>query len=526
MTGACRKGEILKYLGLFLLLIANQCAAAECAGTPDVSRYFSDGWGIDPKNHRLQRDTSLSAGNAGTLELKWTYGYANDKPRSWPLVSPDTIFIGDTGVGLVALDRTTGCTRWVRPHDGEIGSAILPATINDAPALIYTDRNKGIFAVSATNGELVWHSIVSHNPVPMYSGTPLVDAGTLYVPMSSLEIGLSINPLYGCCTTSGGMAAIDIETGKEKWYRPTIDRPAEVTGKRWFFIEEKGPSGAPVWGAPMLDAKRGTILFGSGQNYSHPTTNTSDAIIALETSSGEVRWIMQATENDAYNIACSFPGHPNCPVPTGPDIDFGAPPMLVNTAQGELVIAGQKSADMYGLNPDTGEIVWRNRLGSGGALGGVHWGLAANETAGLIFVPISDIATYSAEGEAAPGLFALDSATGEVRWQHKRESRCEGHHCHGGLSSAITATPTVVVVGSLDGYVEVIDSATGELLWQFDTWRNFTTVNGVETKGGAIDAHGPMVAGNQVIISSGYNSFGQAAGNALLVFEVAGEGND
>ena len=41
--------------------------------------------------------------------------------------------------------------------------------------------------------------------------------------------------------------------------------------------------------------------------------------------------------------------------------------------------------------------------------------------------------------------------------------------------------------------------------------------------GGAFDAHGPMVADNLVIVSSGYGGFGQRGGNALLVFELPEE---
>jgi polyvinyl alcohol dehydrogenase (cytochrome) len=505
------------------MLLASQMSFGECTDMPDVSRYFSAGWGIDLKNQRIQHDTGISAANAGTLVLKWAYGYANDKPRSWPLVSGDTIFIGNSGLGLVALDRSTGCTRWTRPQEGEIGTAILTAEINGEQALIYAIRTEGLYAVSALNGKLIWHTTVEHNPVGMYSSTPLISGDTLFVPMSSIEIGLSLNPLYGCCSTSGGVAAIDITTGKEKWYRSMIEQPGQVTGTRWLFIEKRGPSGAPIWGAPMFDEGRQTVYVGTGQNYSHPTTDTSDAIIAMNAETGQIRWTMQATENDAYNLACSIPGHPNCPAPTGPDLDFGAPPMLVSTRDGRgLVIAGQKSGGVFALDPDSGEVVWHTRIGSGGALGGIHWGLAANETAGLVFVPVSDIRTYSAQGAAAPGLFALDIATGETRWQHERESRCAERRCYGGLSAAITATDSLVVVGSLDGFIEVIDSATGKRLWQFDTWQDFDTVNSIRAKGGAIDAHGPHIAGNQLIVSSGYNSFGEAAGNVLLVFELKG----
>ena len=95
--------------------------------------------------------------------------------------------------------------------------------------------------------------------------------------------------------------------------------------------------------------------------------------------------------------------------------------------------------------------------------------------------------------------------------------------CFGGLSAAITATPDLVVAGSLDGVLEVYDGATGDVLWSDDTWKAFTAVNGVETAGGAFDAHGPMIAGDQIIVSSGYDSFFQKPGNALLVYQSQSE---
>ena len=89
------------------------------------------------------------------------------------------------------------------------------------------------------------------------------------------------------------------------------------------------PSGAPVWGAPTLDEKRDLVFFGTGQNYSHPTTDTSDAVFALDATTGERRWVRQFTAGDAYNLSCDIvPGLPNCPDPPGPDLDFGAPPIL------------------------------------------------------------------------------------------------------------------------------------------------------------------------------------------------------
>jgi len=509
---------------LAALLSATPSALANCDSTPGLNKFYSEGWGVDHANSRFQPASTLTIENVGKLELKWAYGLSNDKPRSYPLVTEDTIFIGDTGRGLLALDRETGCVRWELPMDGEIASGIIYEQRGDSTTLFFTLRMKGVYAVDAVTGKVKWHSVIEDEAVPFYSGTPLIANGTLYVPLSSLEIGLTMNPLYGCCTTSGGMAALDAETGEQQWYQPTISEEPKVTGRRWLFIEEWGPSGAPVWGPPTHDLNRGLIYFGTGQNYSHPTTDTSDAIFAVSSATGEVRWIRQFTENDAYNMGCAIKGHPNCPDPVGPDVDFGAPPLLVNLKGGEdLLIAGQKSGDVHALGPDTGDLIWSVPVGRGGMLGGVHWSMAYHSEEEILLVPISDIATGKSDKKPMSGMHALDVRTGKPRWQHLRDGRCPQRNCSPGLSAAIIANQDLVVAGSLDGMIEVYDVRDGSLLWSYDTWQKFTSVNKVETTGGAIDAHGPMLAGNQLIINSGYGSFGTRGGNALLVFELSGE---
>ncbi|MCB1691392.1 MAG: PQQ-binding-like beta-propeller repeat protein [Pseudomonadales bacterium] len=502
-------------------------SAADCdRREPGLSTRYSDGWGITPDANRLQARTTIERSNAGTLQLAWAYGFGSKKPRTFPLVTEDTLFIADSGVGIVALDRETGCTRWVRKQGGELGTAILYARIDDRDALVYNDRNGGVYAIDALTGADIWHAAIVEQPIPMYSGTPTIQGQTVLVPISSLEIGLAANPLYGCCTTSGGMAAFDLQTGKELWFLPTIDKPPAPTEKHWLLVQEYGPSGAPVWGTPTVDVSRGVTYYGSGQNYSPPSTTTSDAIFAVDIASGEKRWVRQFTENDTYNIACDISRqHPNCPVQMGPDHDFGAPPVLVSRpGHPDVLVAGQKSGHVHGLDPETGEVRWSVRLGRGGALGGIHWGMAADANRAVVYVPVSDVAAHPVDGKPAPGLYALDVDTGETLWVHSREDRCPDRICSGGLSAAITATPEVVFAGSLDGYFSAYAADNGELLWTDDTWKDFDTVNGVPASGGAFDAHGPMVADDMVIVSSGYDSFGEKGGNVLLVYRLGGEG--
>jgi polyvinyl alcohol dehydrogenase (cytochrome) len=522
-----------RWLGLALILplaIVSAAQANAICGKVDPIAHstsgYANGWGIDLHNTRYQPESMINADNAARLELKWTYGLASTAPRSYPLVTKDTIFVGDGGRGLVALDRETGCERWFLDHPGQISSAIVSGRIDDRSILIFNDRTQGVYAVDALTGKRIWHAVVEDEPLPWYSGTPLVTEEAVFVPVSSLEVAIAMNPLYGCCTSSGGMAAFDIRTGKKLWYLPTIQADAEITGSHWLFVSEYGPSGAAVWGAPSYDADLGWLFFGTGQNYSHPTTETSDAVFAVEAATGKIVWIQQFTQNDAYTAACNIVALnlPNCPDPHGPDVDFGAPTLLVQTNTGrEIVIAGQKSADVHAMDRLTGERIWTEKLGRGGIIGGVHWGLAANENLGMVFVPISDkkVMGFPSPGEAAPGLYALDITTGSRIWNYTRASRCASQECVFGYSAAVTATNDVVVAGSMDGYLEVISATTGKLLWSHDAFREYPSVNDVVSYGGAFDAHGAMVADDLLIVSSGYAYVGeQRAGNALLVFQL------
>lgn len=510
-----------------MVLFGNVALAASCElgqQTPGLDTFYSDSWGVDFNGERFQSSdkTSIRAGNAHKLELKWAYGLGSGSPRSYPLVTEDTIFYGNGSVGVVALDRETGCERWVNTDVPGVATGIVHENVDGRDLLFFSGRTTGVYAVDATSGETVWHGQVEEQPLPMYSGTPIAYQDRVYVPISSVEIGLTINPFYGCCTTSGGMAALDIRSGETLWFLPTVAEEPRITGRRYLFVETWGPSGAPVWNSPMLDVENERLYFGSGQNYSEPASLTSDSIFSVDINTGVPYWIKQFTSGDAYNLSCELTReHPNCAKPMGPDIDFGAPPILSRDSTGDaILLAGQKSGDVYGLSPEDGSIIWQTRFGRGGPLGGVHWGMAANPIMGTLFVPISDFPAHPKEEAPAPGLFAVNIDDGSLRWKVDREEDCEdGRLCWPGLSSGIIAGPDFVVTPSLDGRVEIYAANDGELLWSYDVAQSFESVNGIETIGGSVDAHGPMLADDLLIITSGYGAFAQA-GNALLVFEL------
>ena len=70
----------------------------------------------------------------------------------------------------------------------------------------------------------------------------------------------------------------------------------------------------------------------------------------------------------------------------------------------------------------------------------------------------------------------------------------------------------------MDGHLRAFASEDGKLLWDFDTVREYDTVDGVKANGGSLDGAGPVIADGMLYISSGYPRFGGMPGNVLLAF--------
>ena len=147
-----------------------------------------------------------------------------------------------------------------------------------------------------------------------------------------------------------------------------------------------------------------------------PAAPESDAIMALAMDTGRILWTRQTLPGDAWNAGCLDPtpeGQVNCPEDAGPDHDFGSSPVLTTIADGrDVLLAGQKSGVLYGLDPQNGEIVWETRVGDGGVFGGIEWGFA---TDGELTYAASSEALEKAPGDAG-GLTAVRVADGETLW--------------------------------------------------------------------------------------------------------------
>ena len=525
------RGLIAEHLGANPKVAA--AASKRCPGTLALSGApLWNRWGNHPGNNRYQPLSRgrISATQARTLELKWAFGFPDAaRARSQPAVTEEAIFTGSQSGRVYALGLEDGCVWWTFDAESEVRSApTLDVDASGRPVRLYfADFNANVYAVDARSGALIWKRKVQDHPAGTITGSPTLHDGRLYVPLSSTEVVNAYSPDYACCTFRGGVAALDGSDGRLVWRNHTVAAPKR-TGQNAKGAASWGPSGAPVWSAPTIDAKRGLLYVGTGENYSSPATDMSDAIIAMELKSGRVRWVRQTVRGDAWNAACGPRNNRvNCPREDGPDFDFGAPPILVTLANGrDLLLAGQKSGMIYALDPAAnGRIVWQQRAGMGGFNGGVHWGMATDGR--TLYVGIADTPGHlSPTGPPRQGLHAFDVLSGAPKWSRIEPLVCaeNKHECRTALSAAITLTDDVVFAGALNGKLSAYSTVDGRTLWSVDTHRPFPTVNGVTGHGGAIDSAGPVIAGGRLIVNSGYDKFGQIPGNVLLVFGPKAEG--
>ncbi len=488
-------------------------------------------WGQEPGNNRFIPAAAggISKRDIPNLRLKWAFSFPNaSRVRSQPALVGGAAIMGSHDGRVYALDRQTGCVRWTFAASGEVQTGILvtpwqKGDRNAQPIAIFGDGIGKVYAVDARNGELLWSDRPEEHGSAKITAAAAYHDGLVYVPVSSGEIAAAGNPAYGCCTFRGQVVAYDARTGRQLWKSYAVDTPVSQ-GRNSAGTEIFGPSGAPVWNTPTVDAKRGSLYFGTGENYSDPVTATSDAIIAVDLKTGKRKWHFQGLEGDVWNMSCGTSANANCPKNPGPDFDFAAPPMLVTLDDGgQILVAGQKSGWVFGIDPDDGHLRWKRKVGRGGLLGGIHFSLAAEGE--LVYVPVADTDVgVDYPGDPRPGIYALSARTGDYLWQHPIADTCAGKPlCHPGTSGSITAGPGYVLNGSMEGLLRVHDSATGAVLWQYDTTLPVVTVNGDTTTGGAFGGGaGPVMKDGLLFVSSGYGYAVQAPGNALLVFEVGG----
>ena len=501
----------------------NQCRNNPALANPANGPAWN-GWGADSGNTRFQpsQGASLTAAQVPRLKLKWAFGYpAGESANGQPTVASGRIFVGGDNGFVYSLDAATGCVYWSFENGSIVRNALTIGPITGQGsaryAVYFGDGHANVYAVDAQNGKLLWKTKVDpHFVARITAGVKFYD-GRLFVPVSSSEEFASGHRDYPCCTSRGSVVALDANTGKQIWKAWVVpDEPKPYKTQANGVVLYK-PAGGAVWNSPTVDPVRQAVYFGTGDSTTAPSPKTTDGVMAVDINTGKLLWSYQAHENDVFMGGCNGPNRSDaCPSPMGPDLDIGNSPILKTLPNGRRVLmTGTKTGEVFGLDPDNnGALLYRvpGVPGAGPtATGGrgranIVWGGAVD----------NQNAYY---GVGAAGLGALNPATGQSVWVFAPPPSAGGRGAS--LGAAPTAIPGVVFEGATNGMLYAVSAADGKQLWEFNTAREFETVNKVAAHGGSIASTGAVVVGGMVFVGSGYAiSSGALGGNVLLAFGI------
>ena len=510
-----------------------------------------NGWGRDIENTRYQPEPAIRASDVQKLALKWAFGFQGSAVAGQPTVVDGRLFVASSIGRVYSLNAITGCTYWTFDAAAGIRTALSigeSAPPRNAPAphptaaprrqsrfrnapkpkqqltlahmeilkapsvAVFGDDAGALYALDAERGTLLWKTQIDTHPLARILGAPVLYHGRVYVTVASTELSAALDGAYACCTFRGSVAALDMASGRLLWKTYLIAdeaRPADSSekGRSETRAQRLGPAGAAIAAAPTIDVQRGLLYVGTEGSLTGINQPWTDAVVALDSSNGRVQWARQFSRHDEAGAA-----------------DFVSSPILRTLADGkQILFAGQKSGIVYALDPDHGgDVLWRTKVADGGVPAGVEWGPAADHR--RLYVALSGLV---AEPDNTSGaLAALDMKTGVRRWYTPGPTpACSwgAQSCSHAEAQAVTVIPGVAFSGSMDGHLRAYSTIDGKVLWDYDTAKDYATVNGITASGGSLDQGGATIVNGVVYINSGYAlRYGQP-GNVLLAFSVDGK---
>lgn len=483
------------------LLLPVLAAAATKASWPSGGHDTSN-------SHSNPAETKLNQHNVVRLAVKWTATMHGDV-SAIPAVVDGAVYVPDWGGYLNKLDTATGAVIWSKPistYDGISGSVSRASPAVDGDTVYLGDQNGGhLLAVNATTGDPVWSTDLDDHPLAILTGGPLVYKGVVYQGVASTEDQAASDPGYPCCTFRGSVVAVDAATGKILWKTYTIPSNGGVPG---------GYSGGAVVGTtPAFDPASNTLFITTGNNYTLPQSvkdcqsaggsagqclspdDHSDSVLALNASTGQIKWATDVQGFDDWNYAC-LPGFDptNCPTNPGPGFGFDSGPNLftikISKSQSQLVVgAGQKSGKYWALDAATGKVLWSTAAGPGSLFGGIEWGSATDGKRIYVAEANFDGIPYtisSGQTITTGSWAALDPLTGKILWQTQDPSL----NAFGGGNDLgpVSVANGVVYAPSMSGTMYALDAASGKVIWSFQAAGSVNT--------GAVPVNGSVYWGD------------------------------
>lgn len=440
--GTVLRGGIPLCGGLALLLLGPAAAGAQDGDWPMYNHDVSGSRFNDA-------ETVLGVSNVGDADVVWTFSIDDASVSGTPAVAGGTVYAGDSSGRMWAVSAADGTERWHTQLSGSIsGSALVTGKLVVIGVYAGSGKGAGLYGLDRLSGEVEWWTELDPHPLSAIFGSPTKVRNDVAVGVASNEEGATIDPSYPCCSTRGSLALVDPKDGALVWQTYTVSDPGPIQGGGAGAV--LGPSGASIWSTPTFDDELNLIFASTGNNFSEPTTDTSDAIVAFDVKSGAIVWSNQRTEEDLWNFRYPFSTE-------HPDFDFGDSPQVYTLSNGRKVVgAGQKSGFYHVLDAATGEEVLEPvQYVAGGLLGGLFADSAV--AGGVVYANAVDWNPFDPMSVPAGHLVAFSADTLAEAWEFDTPGSPN-------LSGVAVANGVVYFQSLFDGNLYALDAATGAQL--------------------------------------------------------------
>jgi alcohol dehydrogenase (cytochrome c) len=329
---------------LFVFLLATAEAQVR---TSDIATGAGQNWLTYAGTYQGSSVSSLkdiTPENVSNLVPKWTFRVPKaDGLRTRPIVYNGVMYITNTNE-MYALDARSGRVVWhyvdlkSKKKEGvNRGSAILGDKVYFVTADIH------LVALDRRTGGLVWRKQYGEIEKGMFAScAPLAAETKIIVGVAGGDTGMR-----------GYVAALDAETGEEKWRTYTVPAPGEKGSESWGKTIDYG--GGATWLSGTYDPELKTLYWPTGNPW--PDFYAGDrkgdnlytcSVVALDVDTGQMKWYFQFTPGDTH------------------DWDAQSWPMLVDLPyQGKtrkLMLHANRNGFLYVLDRTTGEYLRSSKL--------------------------------------------------------------------------------------------------------------------------------------------------------------------
>jgi outer membrane protein assembly factor BamB len=422
-------GLIALAAGIYFLLEANKQPVSQVAtqNSNDWPTYMYDGG----RSGFNSAETRLSPDNATNLKLTWKQKLGNGSIlAAQPIVYSGTLYVGSWDGFLYAMNAADGSLLWKKDLGRTSSKLCAPDTagISSAPvvtrdALYIGGGDDKLYALNPQTGDTLWTFKTGDNSEQggAYNwASPLFYKDKVYSGIASF----CDKPF-----PNGKMWGLDAATGK-------------VVQQVNFVPEDQ--KGGGLWTSPTVDDATGDffVTTGSGDFY----IPNSYSMARLDPQTLEVK--------DAWQIPIDVQVF---------DGDWGTTPTLFRDKDGALMVgAAAKNGYYYAFHANNIRPgpVWTAHIADGGSC--PQCGEGSISSSAYAYNTMYVAAGYISLGQAQkfPGsVTALDPTTGAVKWIHPTS---------GWVIPALAVANGLVVAGAEDT-VEVLNAATGDLLWEYAT---------------------------------------------------------